>query len=203
MSVRAPLTFDQSQEQVEAMMEQGTAFGRVEDAIDAAELYPPRIGPRCGSSPGRCATTCSSVRMRGSWWLPWRRRARSVSVRSRVRFQHEHFEREVGVDVVIALAPPSERPSPPRPVAWIVRRRHRSPTPARRQNEENEDDGLDRPRASYQGATIDEPTGPLQPGCAPIITRPQPRHPLGRAAAAGDNTRYRSSANRDAGASGP
>jgi hypothetical protein len=43
MSVRAPLTFDQSQEQVEAMMEQGTAFGRVEDAIDAAELYPPRI----------------------------------------------------------------------------------------------------------------------------------------------------------------
>ena len=38
MSVRAPLTFDQSQEQVEAMMEQGTAFGRVEDAIDAARL---------------------------------------------------------------------------------------------------------------------------------------------------------------------
>jgi hypothetical protein len=38
MSVRAPLTFDQSQEQVEAMMEQGTAFGRVEDAIDDAEL---------------------------------------------------------------------------------------------------------------------------------------------------------------------
>lgn len=38
MSVRAPLTFDQSQEQVEAMMQRGTAFGRVEDAIDAAEL---------------------------------------------------------------------------------------------------------------------------------------------------------------------
>lgn len=34
----APLTFDRSQEQVEAMMEQGTAFGCVEDAIEAAEL---------------------------------------------------------------------------------------------------------------------------------------------------------------------
>ena len=34
----APLNFDQSQEQVEAMMEQGTAFAHVEDAIDAAPL---------------------------------------------------------------------------------------------------------------------------------------------------------------------
>ncbi len=33
-----PLSFDQSQEEVEAMMEQGTAFGRVEDVIDAAQL---------------------------------------------------------------------------------------------------------------------------------------------------------------------
>jgi hypothetical protein len=38
MSLRAPLNFDQGQEQVEAMMEQGTAFGCVEDAIDAAQL---------------------------------------------------------------------------------------------------------------------------------------------------------------------
>jgi hypothetical protein len=38
MSLRAPRNFDQSQGQVEAMMEQGTAFGRVEDAIDAAQL---------------------------------------------------------------------------------------------------------------------------------------------------------------------
>jgi hypothetical protein len=34
----APLNFDQSQEQVEAMMERGTAFAHVEDAIDAAQL---------------------------------------------------------------------------------------------------------------------------------------------------------------------
>jgi hypothetical protein len=34
----APLGFDQSQEQVEAMMEQGTAFSDVEDLIDASEL---------------------------------------------------------------------------------------------------------------------------------------------------------------------
>ena len=34
----APLTFDLSQEQVEAMIEQGTAFSDVEDAIDASEL---------------------------------------------------------------------------------------------------------------------------------------------------------------------
>ncbi len=38
MSVSAPLSFDQSQQQVEDMMEQGTAFGRVEDAIDVAQL---------------------------------------------------------------------------------------------------------------------------------------------------------------------
>lgn len=34
----APLVFDQSQEQVEAMMEQGTTFSDIEDAIDASEL---------------------------------------------------------------------------------------------------------------------------------------------------------------------
>ncbi|HZU59887.1 MAG TPA: hypothetical protein VE983_02925 [Solirubrobacteraceae bacterium] len=34
----APLNFDQSQEQVEVMMEQGTAFSDVEEAIDTSEL---------------------------------------------------------------------------------------------------------------------------------------------------------------------
>jgi hypothetical protein len=34
----AQLSFDQSQERVEAMMEQGTAFSDVEDVIDASEL---------------------------------------------------------------------------------------------------------------------------------------------------------------------
>jgi len=34
----APLSFDQSQEQVEVMMEQGTAFSDVEEAIDTSEL---------------------------------------------------------------------------------------------------------------------------------------------------------------------
>ena len=34
----APLTFDPSEDQVEAMMEQGVSFSAVEDAIDAAEL---------------------------------------------------------------------------------------------------------------------------------------------------------------------
>lgn len=34
----APLTVDQSQAQVEAMMERGTAFSHVEDAIDTAPL---------------------------------------------------------------------------------------------------------------------------------------------------------------------
>ena len=38
MRTRAPLTFDRSQEQVEGMMERGTAFSQVEDAIDTAEL---------------------------------------------------------------------------------------------------------------------------------------------------------------------
>jgi hypothetical protein len=38
MTGSAPLGFDQSQEQVEAMMEQGTAFADVEDVIDASEL---------------------------------------------------------------------------------------------------------------------------------------------------------------------
>jgi hypothetical protein len=38
MSLSAPLNFDQSQEQVEGMMERGTAFAHVEDAIDAAQL---------------------------------------------------------------------------------------------------------------------------------------------------------------------
>ena len=38
MSVSAPLTFGQSQQQVEDMMEQGMAFCRVEDAIDIAQL---------------------------------------------------------------------------------------------------------------------------------------------------------------------
>jgi hypothetical protein len=38
MSPSAPLNFDQSQKQVEGMMEQGMAFAHVEDAIDTAPL---------------------------------------------------------------------------------------------------------------------------------------------------------------------
>ena len=38
MSPSAPLNFDQGQQQVEGMMEQGTAFAHVEDAIDTAPL---------------------------------------------------------------------------------------------------------------------------------------------------------------------
>ncbi len=38
MLASAPLTFDPSQARVEAMMEQGTSFSDVEDAIDIAEL---------------------------------------------------------------------------------------------------------------------------------------------------------------------
>ncbi len=38
MTWSAPLSFDQCQEQVEAMMEQGMAFSDVEDVIDASEL---------------------------------------------------------------------------------------------------------------------------------------------------------------------
>jgi hypothetical protein len=38
MRARAPLSFDQSQAQVEAMMKQGIAFSHVEDAIDTAPL---------------------------------------------------------------------------------------------------------------------------------------------------------------------
>jgi hypothetical protein len=38
MRASAPLTVDQSQAQVEAMMERGTAFSYVEDAIDTAPL---------------------------------------------------------------------------------------------------------------------------------------------------------------------
>jgi hypothetical protein len=34
----APLGFDQSQEQVEAMMEQGKTFSDVEDVIDASDI---------------------------------------------------------------------------------------------------------------------------------------------------------------------
>jgi hypothetical protein len=38
MTWSAPLGFDQSQEQVEAMMEQGTTFSDVEDVIEASEF---------------------------------------------------------------------------------------------------------------------------------------------------------------------
>ena len=38
MTWSAPLSFDPNQEQVEAMMEHGTAFSDVEDVIDASEL---------------------------------------------------------------------------------------------------------------------------------------------------------------------
>lgn len=38
MTRSAPLSFDLSQEQVEAMMEQGMAFSDVEDVIDASQL---------------------------------------------------------------------------------------------------------------------------------------------------------------------
>jgi hypothetical protein len=34
----APLSFDRANEQVEGMIDQGTSFARVEDAIDAAEF---------------------------------------------------------------------------------------------------------------------------------------------------------------------
>ena len=69
MGPSAPLNFDQSQQQVEGMMERGTAFAHVEDAIDIAPLSELHKAAR-GSSRGRCATACSSVRMRGLWWLP-------------------------------------------------------------------------------------------------------------------------------------
>ena len=38
MRSSAPLTFDQSQSQVEGMMERGTAFFHVENAIDTSQL---------------------------------------------------------------------------------------------------------------------------------------------------------------------
>ncbi len=38
MTRSAQFTFDQSQERVEGMMEQGTAFSDVEDVIDASEF---------------------------------------------------------------------------------------------------------------------------------------------------------------------
>jgi hypothetical protein len=38
MTRSAPVSFDQSQQQIEAMMEQGTTFSDVEDVIDASEL---------------------------------------------------------------------------------------------------------------------------------------------------------------------
>jgi hypothetical protein len=38
MTATAPLSLDHGQEQVEAMMEQDTAFSDVEDLIDASEL---------------------------------------------------------------------------------------------------------------------------------------------------------------------
>ena len=38
MTRSAQLTFDQSQERVEGMMEHGTAFSDIEDVIDASEL---------------------------------------------------------------------------------------------------------------------------------------------------------------------
>jgi hypothetical protein len=38
MRASAPLSFDQSQAQVEAMMKRRIAFSHVEDAIDAAQL---------------------------------------------------------------------------------------------------------------------------------------------------------------------
>ena len=69
MGPSAPLNFDQSQQQVEGMMERGTAFAHVEDAIDTAplaELHKAALW----LLRGRCATACSSVRMRGLWWLP-------------------------------------------------------------------------------------------------------------------------------------
>lgn len=40
MRTAAPSSFGRDVAQVEDMMEQGTAFGRVEDAIDAAPLSP-------------------------------------------------------------------------------------------------------------------------------------------------------------------
>ena len=38
MTASAPLSFDRSRQQVEAMMEQGTAFSDVEDVIDSSEF---------------------------------------------------------------------------------------------------------------------------------------------------------------------
>jgi hypothetical protein len=36
----APLSFDRANQEVEGMLHQGTAFARVEDAIDAAQFSP-------------------------------------------------------------------------------------------------------------------------------------------------------------------
>ncbi len=38
MTSTAPLSFDRANEEVEGMIDQGTAFARVEDAIDAAQF---------------------------------------------------------------------------------------------------------------------------------------------------------------------
>jgi hypothetical protein len=38
MTSTAPLSFDRANEEVEGMIDQGTAFARVEDAIDAARF---------------------------------------------------------------------------------------------------------------------------------------------------------------------
>jgi len=38
MTASAPLSFDHRRQQVEAMMEQGTAFSDVEDVIDSSEF---------------------------------------------------------------------------------------------------------------------------------------------------------------------
>lgn len=40
----APISFDRANEQVEKMVDRGTAFARVEDAIDAAVLSPDHKG---------------------------------------------------------------------------------------------------------------------------------------------------------------
>ena len=62
MTASAPLSFDHSREQVEAMMEQGMAFSNVEDVIDASEFSSVKR-PRSGCWPGRCATSNTSARM--------------------------------------------------------------------------------------------------------------------------------------------
>ena len=56
----APLSFDRANEEVEGMIDEGTSFAGVEDAIDAAHYSQSTRRP-AGSSRGRFATRQSSA----------------------------------------------------------------------------------------------------------------------------------------------